>query len=59
MNSYTEYLESIEQEKTKNPDNYLKRCGDCGRFVAKKYWIEKNHPWKHHPLCPECFSNYD
>jgi len=39
-------------------DAYTK-CNDCGKFVKKREWVPKNHPWKKHALCSECFSNYD
>lgn len=37
---------------------YHKRCHDCGKFVKKREWVPKNHAWKKHALCRECFSNY-
>ena len=45
--------------KVENKDNYLKRCGDCGRFVEKERWVDKDHPWKKRALCFDCESNYD
>ncbi len=38
---------------------YKKNCGDCGQFVKKDRWVRIDDPDKKHPLCPECFSNYD
>lgn len=40
-------------------DTYHKNCHDCGRFLKKDRWVSKNHKWKKHGLCADCFSNYD
>lgn len=42
----------------KNKEYHIK-CHDCGRFVKRELWVEKDHRWKKHALCSECFSLYD
>ena len=34
-------------------------CHDCGRFLKKELWVQKDHGWKKHALCGDCLSNYD
>lgn len=38
---------------------FHKNCHDCGQFLERKLWVAKDHNWKKHALCAECFSNYD
>jgi hypothetical protein len=38
---------------------FHKKCHDCGQFLERKLWVAKDHRWKQHALCTECFSNYD
>ncbi len=40
-------------------EEYHIKCHDCGRFLKKGRWVKKDHPWKKHGLCDDCFSNYD
>ena len=53
---YKEFELNLRNE---NPDNYIKKCGDCGRFVKKLRWVAKDSELKKWPLCSECYSNYD
>jgi len=39
-------------------ENHI-RCHDCGRFIKKELWVPKDHEWKAHALCKECYSQYD
>ncbi len=36
-----------------------KRCHDCGRFLKRELWVSRNHRWKKHALCSDCYSAYD
>lgn len=47
---------TVNKQKAKD---YHKKCHDCGKFVPKKEWVPKDHRWKHHALCYDCWSNYD
>lgn len=38
---------------------YHTKCHDCGRFLKKELWVAKDHKWKAHGLCKECFGLYD
>lgn len=39
---------------------FLKRCGDCGQFVRRDLWLDKEkHPKAVHALCAGCKDNYD
>lgn len=38
---------------------YHTKCHDCGRFLKKEFWVNKDHKWKGHALCTECFDLYD
>ena len=42
-----------------NKIEYYKKCIDCGRFVAKKYWLKKSKYENRRPLCNKCSLNYD
>lgn len=35
------------------------KCYDCGKFLKRDDWVEKNHKWKEHALYSECVSDYD
>ena len=39
--------------------NYHIKCHDCGQVLTKDRWVEKNHRWKKHGLCKDCFAMYD
>ena len=45
--------------KKENKPEYHKKCHDCGKFVKKYEWVRKDHPWKTHALCDDCYSTYD
>lgn len=49
----------IKKKTEKSDKEYKKNCGDCGQFVKKDRWVRVGSPYKEHPLCAECFSNYD
>ena len=39
---------------------YRKRCGDCGQFVRRDLWLDKEkHPKAVHALCTGCKAGYD
>ena len=51
--------ESSTGEKALKRRDYHTSCHDCGRFLIKRLWVSKKHPWKEHALCAECLSQYD
>ena len=54
---------TMENLKTNNKnaqtEEFHTHCHDCGKFLTKKLWVSKQHPWKNHALCAECLSDYD
>lgn len=57
-NNITSNGASIIREQRK-PIGYHKRCHDCGQFLKKDLWVTKEHVWKKHALCSDCFNLYD
>ena len=49
----------MNKNKKIKKEDYHTNCHDCGRFLKKDRWVRKNHKYKQHGLCAECFSNYD
>lgn len=46
--------------KIKAANDFYTRCGDCGRFLKKHWWISKNNLRGYtKALCSDCISNYD
>lgn len=45
--------------KSTIPEEYHKKCHDCGRFLKKERWVSKDNKQKAHGLCNECLSHYD
>jgi len=49
-------LYKVMQDEVK----YRKRCGDCGQFVRRDLWLDKEkHPKAVHALCTGCKAGYD
>ena len=55
------YIRSTKDRDIKplNKDDYHTRCHDCGHFLNRNRWVCKDHSWKKHALCDECFGLYD
>ncbi len=49
----------IEILNGKKASEHHIKCHDCGQFLPKERWVPKDHPWKAHGLCRECFNLYD
>ena len=52
-------VEMIGVMKEKQKIEYHTKCHDCGRFLKKSRWVRKDHKWKAHGLCSDCFELYD
>ena len=51
-----ELLRTFRDAVTKR--KYHKQCYDCGKFVSKERWVEKDDLEKR-PLCAKCADEYD
>lgn len=47
------------KEKLEKKADYHKQCHDCGQFLKRDRWVERDHSWKKHALCMMCLSGYD
>jgi|GEM_PF-166217 len=47
----------VQLNVNKNQE-FHKKCHDCGCILKSDDWVPKDHEWKKHALCPECFLKY-
>jgi hypothetical protein len=41
------------------PGDLIKRCGDCGKYLPKHFWMKYLPGTVDKVPCTECLSNYD
>lgn len=41
-----------------NGNGWLRRCGQCGRFLPADRWLAVTDPQTHYPTCRSCFEQW-